>query len=312
MPAAIKWKSKIILCKLEATYGVDSAPTGALNAMLMTDVVLQPMEGEDVSRNLERPYLGAQESFPVGLRAVLTGSTELVGSGTPGTAPAWGPLARACALAEVVTPGTSVVYSPISDVHESVVIHFWIGNTRQILKGCRATAVVTINAQGVPVCRWTLTGLFADPAEFARAVPVFTPWKKPVIATTANTPVFTLGGVAFVMRTCEFNLGCDVQPRLLVGREEIMIVDRAEAISCSVEAVPLTTFDPFARAKALTPTAFAVTHGIAAGFITAVTAAVCAVNRLTGYENQQNALEWPLRFTPLPVAGNDQYAITLT
>ena len=81
---AINWKSKTILVKNEATYGTDPAPTGLLNAMLLTDVQLQPMEGEDVSRNLELPYLGAQEEVPSGLRVVLTGSFELVGSGTAG------------------------------------------------------------------------------------------------------------------------------------------------------------------------------------------------------------------------------------
>ena len=84
----INWKSKIILAKIEANYGVDPTPTGAANAMLMTQVSFSPMEGEDVSRDLEFPYLAAQGKIPVGLRCRLRGRVELVGSGTAGVAPA--------------------------------------------------------------------------------------------------------------------------------------------------------------------------------------------------------------------------------
>jgi hypothetical protein len=312
MPDAIKWRSKIILAKLETSYGVDANPTGAANAILMTDVTFSPMEGEDVSRNLERPYLGANEEFKTALRYVLTGSTELAGSGTAGTAPAWGALARACGLAEVVTPNTSVEYVPVSQQHESATIHFWIGGTRHVMRGCRGTAVIAINAQGIPVIRWTLTGLWTQPGEQARPTPDFSAWQKPLIATDANTPTFTLGGTSLVLRSFEFSLGNDVQPRLLINREEIMIVDRAEEIAATVEAVPLTTFDPFDHAVDMTTIPLALTHGTAAGNIVAITAPKCSVRRPTGYENQQGVLEWPLRLTPLPTVGDDQFTLTLT
>lgn len=91
MADPINWKSKTLLIKPEgATYGVDPVPTGAANAILATDVQLQPMEGEDVSRNLELPWMAAQSTKNVALRAVLTFTVELAGSGTAGTPPAWG------------------------------------------------------------------------------------------------------------------------------------------------------------------------------------------------------------------------------
>ncbi|MBN8955729.1 MAG: hypothetical protein J0H17_03930 [Rhizobiales bacterium] len=317
MPDPINWRSKILLAKIETVYGTDAVPTGADNAILAVDVTLAPMEGEDVSRNLERPFLGAQEEFKVGLRSVLTFSTELVGAGATGVAPAWGSLARACGLAEVVTPDVdpddgTVVYKPVSTGHESVSIYFLIGGTRHVMKGCRGTGVITANAQGVPVIRWTMTGLFAMPSEQTRPTVDFSDFKTPSVVTNTNTPVFTLGAVALVMRSFELNLGCDVQPRMLVGREEIRIVDRAEQISCSVEAVPLTTFNPFDRALSLTPTAVALTHGTVAGFKTSIAVPTGSVARLTGYEQQQNLLEWPLRVTPIPSsAGDDQFTLTL-
>ena len=315
MPDPIKWNSKIILAKIEPAngYGVDAAPTGAANAMLMTDVSFQPMEGEDVSRNLELAYLGAQDMFPTGLRGVLTGSFELVGSGTAGAAPLWGPLLRMCAVAEVVTLGTKVEYTPVSDDHESGTISFMIGTWLHKLLGARGTAVFSVNAQGLPVCRVTITGLWVRPVAGVRPTPVTDGFQVPTIATTANTPTFTIGGTPFVMRNFSFDLGNDVQPRLLVGSERIAIVDRTEAITMTVEAVPAATYNPYEVAELRTPQAIALVHGKAAGRIVRIDAPQATQKRLTGFENNQKVLEWPLAFTPLPTsAGNDQWKITLT
>lgn len=310
----IRWNSCIILAKIEATYGADPAPTGAANAILMTDVSLTPMDGEDVSRNLMRPYHGAQEEIPAGLRVQLTGSTELVGSGAAGTAPPWGVLARACGLAQVVSAGVNVVYSPISDGHEAITIYVWWGGTRQVLSGVRGTATLTINAQGIPTLRWTLTGLWNQPAEVARATPSFDAWEKPQIASNANTPDFTIGGDPFVLRSFSLDLGCQVAPRLMIGREEIWIEERSETVAATIEAVPLTTFDPFAIARqgSDAPQEVEITHGTIAGRIVSLNAPTCQLMRPTGYAQAQGVVEWPLRFKPLPNLGNDQFTLTLT
>jgi hypothetical protein len=308
----ISWKSKIVLVKSEGPdYAVDPAPTGALDAMLLTDVQLQPMEGEEVSRNLELPYMGAQETFVTAVRAVLTGSFELVGSGTAGTPPPWAPMLRACGVAQVVTATTSVEYSPVSDDHESVGIHFWIGPSRHILLGAKGTGVITMNAQGIPVCRVTLTGLFVLPADQARPVVDLSKFQLPQIATKANTPGLTIAGVSFVMRSFELNLNNDVQPRMLVGVERIVIVDRNETLRTTVEAVPYAIYNPFQRALLNTRAAVVLEHGTIAGKLVTIRAGQAVQQRPGGLENNQNVVEWSLGFVPLPAAGNDQWKITL-
>lgn len=312
MPEPIKWESKVLLAKIEATYGTDPVPTGPLNAILATNVSLQPMEGEDVSRELERPYLGAQETIAAALRSVLTFSTELAGSGTAGTVPGWGVLARACAMAETIVALTSVTYSPISTAMESAVFYFWIGGTKHVLLGARGTAELTVDAQGIPRIQWTFTGLWVQPTEAAAATPSLGAYPAPLIASKANTPTFTVNAVSLVLRSYKLTLGNDVQPRLLIGREQIMIVEKAEQLVCNVEAVPLTTLNPFALANARTMVAASLVHGTAAGNIATVSTPRCQVKRMTGYEQNQKILEWPLALTPLPNAGNDQFSIALT
>jgi hypothetical protein len=311
MADPLYWESKVILIKAQTAYDTDAMPTAA-NAMLLTDVEYRPMEGTDEARNLELPWLGGDEEYPAGLYGVLTGSIELVGSGTPGTAPAWSPMARACALAEVITPTTSVEYHPVSLGPEAVTIYFFIGSTKHALIGARGTAVLQIEAQKVPKLRVTLTGLWRKPTKTAPPAAIsFAGFEDPELATSVATPVFTVNGISLVMRSCNLDLGNDVQNRFLVGRESILVVDREEGIASVVEAVELDVLDPFDLSLKRAKVPFALTHGTEAGRITEIKAPSCQVKRLSGYQNNQKILEWPLSLKPLPIAGNDQFTITL-
>jgi hypothetical protein len=310
--ARIFWRQKVLLAKLEETYATDPTLTGAANAILATDVTIRPMEGEDVSRNLIQAFLGGQATTPTGLRAVLEFSTELAGSGTAGVAPGWGPLMRGCAFAETIVDETSVTYNPITDDQESLYFKFWLGNTLHALKGARGTGTLTINAQGIPVIRWTFTGLFIDPSEVSRATPTVTGFKKPLIASKTNTPTFTVNSVALVLRSYALNFANDVQPRLLIGLEEILVVNRVETLNATVEVTDLTTFDPFALAKAQTLVPVVITHGTAAGNIITVNAPKSQLKLPPAAQDNQGIAERALPFAPLPDAGNDQISIVLT
>ncbi len=310
MPNPIFWRSKTLLAKIETTYGVDATPTGAANAILAQNVSFSPMEGEDVTRNLERPTFGARPSLPVGLHCVLTFDVELVGSGTLGTAPAFGPLLRMCAIAQTVTATTKVEYTPITEGQESGSIYFAIGGTRHVMLGCRGTGVLKLNAQGNPVVTLTITGLFTVPTEVPAVTPDYSAFQAPQVATTANTPTFTVGGVALVLRTFELDLANDVQRRLLVGRDMVLITDKNETLRATVEAVPVTTYNPYSIAMNSTPQVIALAHGTAAGRRWQIDVPVALQQRLSGYEEQQGVAEWPLMFSPQPNAGNDQWKLT--
>lgn len=306
------WKSKTLLIKPEVTYGVDPTPTGAANAILATNVTFAPMEGEDVARNLERPYFGANPTTPAALRSVLTFDVEAVGSGTLGTAPGWGPILRACAVAQVVTAGVKVEYTPITGNPESVAIYFTIDGTRHVMLGARGTAVFKLNAQGIPVFTYSVTGLFTTPSEQANPAVNYSAFQAPQIASNANTPTFTIGGSAFVLRDFEFDLANQVEPRLLIGSESILITGKNETVKATVEAVPVSTYNPFTVAQAGTLQAIVLQHGTVAGRRVQIDVPYAQQQRLGSYGNAQDILEWPLAFSPQPSSGNDQWKITLT
>jgi hypothetical protein len=308
----MNWKSKIILSKIETTYGVDSVPTGALNAMLMTNVTFDPMEGDDASRDLEQPYLSAQEEIPVGLRGRLKGRIELAPSGSLGVAPSWGPMMRACGVAQVVNAGVSVIYNPISNNMESVTNHMWIEGTRHVFVGSRGNLSMQWTAQAVPYFEIDMLGLFVDPSEVARPTPTLTGFQPPVVVTKANTPVFNINSVPMVARSMRLNFNNVVDPRLLVGSESIIIPDRKDLFSCQVEATPLTTFNPFALAKQRTRVPISIVHGTVAGKIATLSIPSAQLKRPKTPKDAQNIYEWPLELIPLPVSGNDQWTLTLT
>ena len=308
---AQKWRKKIILAKIETTYGTDPTPDGA-NAILAVEVQLTPMEGSDRDRDLETPYLGSSGMIASELHQKLSFKVEMVGQGTAGTVPGWGVLMRACACAETIVPATSVTYNPVTDDHESVTFYVWIDSTLYAIPGSRGTVRAGFTAQQIPYLEFEFTGLFVQPVEAARVTPNLSGFQKPQLATKVNTPTVTLDGTAFVTRSMMLNLANEVEPRFLIGAEEILIVDRADVLDTTVEAVPLTSFDPYQLALTQSTVPIVMTHGTIVGRIVTVNIPQAEMQRPQGLENAQNIVEWPLRFLPLPDVGNDQWTMVLT
>ncbi|SPH20987.1 hypothetical protein ASD8599_01728 [Ascidiaceihabitans donghaensis] len=309
---SLKWNSKILLAKIEATYGVDATPTAAQNAILAKEVSFEPMAGSDVSRDLETSFLGGQGSVPIDLHAKLSFKVELVGSGAAGTPPAWGPLMRGCGVAETITAGTSVVYNPVSDGHESLSTYFQVEGTQHVIKGTRGTCTLDLSSSAIPYLNFEFTGLFTRPTEEARANPDLSGFMDPLPVNNANTPVFTVDGTSLTMRSFMLNLGNEIAPRFLVGEESILITDREDSVETKVVGVDLGTFDPYGLALDQAEIPIVLKHGTQAGNIIQIDVARAQMQRLQGLENAQKIMEWPLRLSPIPDAGNDQWTLTLT
>lgn len=308
------WNEKTLMLKAETTYGVDATPTGAANAILARDVRLSPMEGQDVDRMLELPYMGATGTVPTALHAKLSFKVEVKGSGTAGTAPAFGPILRACGCAEVIVAATSVTYSRVSKNHSSATIYINIGGTLYKLLGARGTCTLRVNAQAIAYLEFDLTGLWTLP--IAQAVPAVTLGTQlssfPQVATSANTPTFTLGGTALVLRSFALNFGNTVSPRFLIGSEGVIIEKIEETMEFTVEAEPLATLNPYQLALNGTLSVLSLVHGTGAGKICTLSVPRTQLQRPSGIEQQQGIVEWPLRGVPLPNTGNDQFTLAFT
>ncbi|SEH22530.1 phage tail tube protein [Rhizobium sp. NFR12] len=303
------WRNRAILGKIETTYGVDAAPTGAANALQATNVNLEPLLGEDVSRDLVLPYMGHQGVLFVANYARLSFEIEIAGSGVVGTPPASGPLLRSSGLAEVISAGVDVQYLPISAQHEAATLWFNGDGVKHALLGARGTMSLNLAPRQIPRFAFVYTGLLGTISDQALPAQVLTAWKAPVPVNKANT-TFSLHGLSTVgVEGVTMDLANQIEPRMLINHESIQQVDRQMTGSAIMEAVSLATKDWFAIARAHTKGILSAQHGTVAGNIVAFDAPAVQIGRPTYGESQRilnNTL--PLMYTP--VAGNDEFKIT--
>lgn len=96
------FRQKLILAKLESSYGVDPTLTGGANAILTKDLQIQTFQGNTVDLNYDKGHLGNDKSIYVSPYSTLGFGVDIAGAGTAGVAPAYGPLLRACGFQEIV------------------------------------------------------------------------------------------------------------------------------------------------------------------------------------------------------------------
>jgi hypothetical protein len=314
---AKSWRKKGILAAIEGTYGTDASPTGAANAMVLTDFSITPIQGGEQSRNLELPYLGGQEVVVTGEHVEASFKVEIAGTGAaaagPDVPPAWGPLMRAAGHAETVAVGTSVTCSPISSGFESATIYANLDGINHVLLGARGTVSIDATAQAFGYFEYRFLGLLGAIGDVALPALTTTAWAEPLIVNDANSD-FTINAAALPLRSFKLNTGQNLAGRFLVGEEAINISARDAAGSCQIGTPDsLATFNPFALQAARTKIPLVFTHGTVAKNIVTTTAATSQLQRGIQYRQQDDVTEYELPYKALPTdAGNDDYTIVCT
>lgn len=172
----LRVKNEVILLKTETTYGTDSVPAAATDALLVRTPSLNlAAEGlRMVAREALRGSLGQLQKIFGGRLARLDFECEVKGSGTAGTKPEIGSALEACGMDETVVAVTSVTYQPISTVHESVTIYYFEGGRkRHILTGCRGTVTFTLEAGGILIAKFSFVGHYTEPTDQTQPVPTY-------------------------------------------------------------------------------------------------------------------------------------------
>lgn len=302
-------KKLALLAKIETTYGTDATPTGAANAMQVLDVTFTPLEGQEESRELIRPYMGHQGVILTGIHQMIEFGVEIAGAGGAGDVPGYGALLRACGFAETVTAATDVVYEPISEDFEAVTLYYLLDGVRHIMLGCRGNVTMDFTSKKIPRFRFRVTGLLGTVADQAMPATTFTGFATPVPVSKANTS-FTLHGYAGATESVSFDLGNQVEPRLLINHESIQITDRRATGSAVMEATLLATKNWQAIALGHTDGALALVHGTAAGNLVEVDSAAVQIGRYSESTSQgilHNTLPMMLKAD----AGDDDLIITV-
>ena len=305
-------RKRLILAKTETTYGVDSVPTGAANAVLVRNLEITPLQAETVSRDLIRPYLGNSDQLLAQTRVEVTFEVELAGSGTAATAPAYGPVLKACGLAETFGP-SSVSYTLVSSNFSSVTLYFHNDGIRHVVTGCRGTFTINAQVNQIPVISFTMTGVYNAPSDVALPTPTYANQAAPLIFKNGNTSNFSAFSYAGCLQSLEFNVANNIVYRELVGcTKEVLITDRQPSGNVVIEAPSIAAKDFFAIANGSTTGTITFQHGTTAGNIVTFTAYNSDIGS-PSYSDQDGIQMLNLPYVAIPSsAGNDELSLAFT
>jgi len=310
---ALLTRKRLILAKAEATYGTDPTPTGSANAILVRNLEITPLQSDIVQRELIRPYLGNYEQLLAQTRVQVTFEVELAGSGAAGTAPAYGPVLKACGLSETVVATTSVTYAPVSTSFSSVTIYFYQDGIRHIVTGARGTFTLNGQVGAIPTIAFTMTGIYNAPTDTALATPTYANQATPLIFKNGNTTSFSAFSYSGALQSIDLNVGNEIVYRELIGgTKEVLITDRKPAGTMSIEAVLLATKNYFTVSTGSTTGSVSFQHGTTAGNIATLTMAQADLADASYAElNGIAMLNLPYVATPT-AAGNDELSLAYT
>jgi len=310
---ALLLRKRLILIETESTYGTDATPDGA-DAVLVRDLNITTQQSDVVNRDLVRPYLGASEQLLANTRVECTFSVELTGSGTAGTAPAYGKALQACGLSETIVAATSVTYAPVSASFDSVTIYYNIDGLRHKVTGARGTCSINASVGEIPSIDFTFTGVYNAPDDSALPTATYANQATPLIFKNGNTSSFQLLSYAGALQSFSFDLGNSLVYRELVGgTKEVLLTDRAATGSTTLEAISIATKDYFAAA--LTDSSLGnldFTHGTVAGNIVDFASTRVDIGDVS-YGDQDGIAMLTIPYTCVPsTSGNDEFSLSYT
>jgi hypothetical protein len=315
-----KVRNTAILAKAEVTYNVDPVPTGAANALLISNQTVNPLNAQNVDRSLTRNYLGGSEHL-VGTAFIEVGfDVELQGSGAAGTAPAYGVLLRGCGMAEAITASTRVDYTFISTAEESLTIYYYDDGALHKLTGARGSFELVAEIGQKPVLRFKFIGIDAGISAAALPTTTLTGWIKPLVITDANTGDITLGctysagslsgGTAYPSRGITINSGITVNHIPELGGESVDISERDVTGKMMLDLTAAQEVTLMATVKANTTQGLGLVHGTAAGQKVTIFGTNAQLLNPTKEEvSGKRFVGYDVRFTAL--AANDDFRIVV-
>ncbi len=274
MPGSLQ--STVILAKLEATSGTDSAPTNTADAVAIRVSGLSVKVDEKFAeRDIILGFFAGADKLPVTRRASVAFSVEMQSSGPLGTAPAWGKLLQACAMSETVTATTRVDYATASTGLKTLTIWAYINGRLEKYNFCAGTFTVNLKAGDVPSLDFTFTGLVTSVASGAAPAPTLSAFIRPqavgpiytgglVVGGTYAAGAIT-GGTTYNFQDFSIDAGNDVQDLLLIAQESVGVYGRAPTFKTTSDFGAAAHAAFVADMHAGTTRSVGLTHGTVAG-----------------------------------------------
>ncbi len=304
-----KTRLRALLAKDESTYGSDPTATGSANAILCTELSIEPIQSDEVSRELIRSYLGNYDTLLANTRAQVTITVELSGSGSKGTAPQYAPLFTSCGLSQTVASGTSVTYAPVSTGFDSCTIVYNADGIQHKLTGCRGTYSLNCEVGSIPTITFVMTGLYNAPTDVTMPTCTFQNQADPVVFKQGNTSAFQFQGFAGALQSFTFDMNNEIVYRELVGgTKEVILNNRAPAGTVQIENVALSAKNYFTNATSNISGNNTFQHGQSDGNKVTVTMPKANITA-PQYASVDDIDMLDLAYTAVPNSGNDEISL---
>lgn len=303
-------QKRIILAKLQTTHGVDPLPTAAQDAVLVYDLSVKPLVSTKKERNPVRGFSGRLASKLADQHIEISFKVEVAGSGAAGTAPACGPLLRGSAMAELITAGQKVEYTPILDNQEEAAFYYHKDGALHKIIDAKGEATVTLAKGDIPMLAFRFIGRKGGRVVVANpTAPAYTSWKDALIVNDANTGDLTLGGQTYPSTGLEFSFGNNLTFKTLLGKEVVRIATRSPSGKISMDLTPTEELALLTKTENSEMMTLSLAHGTTAGNVVTITAPNVQLLDPTE-EDQAGDMMHGYSVDFAPSAGNDEFKIT--
>lgn len=310
-----------ILAKIETTYGTDAVPTGGANAILVSNVNVNPLNANNVDRNLLRIYYGASEQLIGTAFKEVSFDVEIAGASAAGAAPAWGPLLRACGMAETLIASTRADYLPISSAFEALSMYCYADGVQHILLGARGECSLSMKVGEIPKFSFRFQGINGGSTAVTNPSTTLSAFVTPQVVTDAFTPNFKLGGTVsptgapaisggtdYACTGITLALGNALNFKNLINLQEMEITDRKVAGRLELEMTAAQEVSQMTSVLANTLQAVSLEHGSTATK-KALVHLPFAQFMNPSYQDLNGSLLVAYDITCVPSAGNDEFRL---
>lgn len=314
-------RKTLILLKLETTYGVDAAPTGAANALLVSGLDIKPLNASNAKRNNVRPFFGGSEELPGPRYVTMDFSLEQTGPGTVATSPAWGAALQACGFAETLTATLRADYTLITNGAKSATIYWYDDGLLHKATGAYGNPTIKYPAGEIPSISFSFMGLYSTPTVVTTPAATLTAWKQPQVFMSANSSAISLGGthaagvapaivggVSYPSQGIEISVNNKIDFNALLGGETIDFSDRDVTAKVTFDLDATQEAAAYTAVETASLTTLGFQHGTVANQRILVWApSVQRTNPSKAEVNGKRLVPFDLRL--IPVAGNDELRI---
>ncbi len=309
-------RKKFLIAKIETTYGTDPSPVGGSDAVQVTNLELTPIESDNVQAAAFQGFLGnsTRGTLVANKRVSVTFDVELAGSGAAGTAPAFGPLLKACGLSQTVVSSVSVTYAPVSSSFDSATIYCFYDGTQHKITGARGTVSFNMTAGQFAVASFNFIGIYNAPDGTALSGS-FTVANQAAAIEVNDTNVTTAtfhGVTSSRIESFDLALNNELLYKETASNKEVLITNRAPGGTAVLEAPAIGTTDFFAKAVAVATGSTSLVLGATGGNIVTVNAAQTDITGCS-YADTNGVIALSMPYLALPTtAGNNEMSLVFT